>query len=173
MTTENLSIKRLLIANRGEIAIRIARTAEAMGIETLAIYSEDDEGALHRLRASREVALTGSGPSAYLDQGQILSIAAATRVDAVHPGYGFLSENADFAAACAEAGIIFVGADPDQLSRFGDKAAARRLAEDLGVPVPLGTPGPATPSTDAVVKSIGSRVAGAGRQRVRPPEGFG
>ena len=101
--------KRLLIANRGEIAIRIARTAEAMGIETIALYSEDDETALHRLRATRDLALSGSGPAAYLDQAQILDLARECGADAIHPGYGFLSENAGFAARCAAEGIRFHG----------------------------------------------------------------
>ena len=109
MTKDCKMVKRLLIANRGEIAIRIARTAEAMGIETIAIYSEDDETALHRLRATRDVALKGSGPAAYLDQEQVLRLAKDHGADAIHPGYGFLSENAGFAARCAEVGIRSFG----------------------------------------------------------------
>jgi len=143
--------KRLLIANRGEIAIRIARTAEAMGIETIALYSEDDETALHRLRATRDLALSGSGPAAYLDQAQILDLARECGADAIHPGYGFLSENADFAALCAAEGIRFIGPHPDALRLFGDKAEARALAQRCGVPVPLGTDGGAGPEAAAAL----------------------
>ncbi len=132
-------MKKLLIANRGEIAIRVARTAAEMGIATAAVYSEDDAASLHVRKADDAVALKGSGAAAYLDIARIVDAASAAGCDAVHPGYGFLSENADFARACAEAGLIFVGPSPEALSLFGDKAAARRLAQEAGVPVLSGT----------------------------------
>ncbi|MGH7009284.1 MAG: carboxyl transferase domain-containing protein, partial [Caulobacteraceae bacterium] len=128
-------IGRLLIANRGEVAIRISRTAADLGIGTVGIYSEDDTASLHIRRVDEAVALRGAGPEAYLDIPQVLDCARRKNCDAIHPGYGFLAENADFAAACAEAGITFVGPSPGQLRLLGDKGAARALAERCGVPV--------------------------------------
>ena len=101
--------RRLLIANRGEIAIRIARTAADLGIETVAVFSDDDESALHVRRADRAVALKGRGAAAYLDIDQLISAAAEQGCDALHPGYGFQSENAALARACEDARIAFVG----------------------------------------------------------------
>ncbi len=137
-------MKRLLIANRGEIAIRVARTAAEMGIVTVAVYSEDDAASLHTRKADVAVALNGAGPAAYLDRDQIIGVARETGADAVHPGYGFLSENAAFARACAEAGLIFIGPAPETLDLFGDKAAARALAARCDVPILLGTDGATT-----------------------------
>jgi len=134
----------LLIANRGEIAIRIARTAAEMGIRTVAMYSEDDAASLHTRRADIAHALRGTGAAAYLDIAQIIAAAEEHGCDAIHPGYGFLSENADFARACAEAGIAFVGPRPVLLDLFGDKVSARALAERCGVPVAPGIPAPAS-----------------------------
>ena len=130
---------RLLIANRGEIAVRIARAAAEFGIPTVAVYSADDEGAPHVAKADSAVALRGTGVPAYLDIDDVLRAAAESGADAVHPGYGFLSENARFAAACAERGVGFVGPAPEVLERFGDKTMARDLAAELGVPVLAGT----------------------------------
>ncbi|MGY9057969.1 MAG: ATP-binding protein, partial [Alphaproteobacteria bacterium] len=135
-------MQRLLIANRGEIAIRIAQTAADLGLETVAIYSEDDAASLHTRSMDQAVALTGSGPGAYLDIAQIVDTAKQAGADAIHPGYGFLAENGDFARACAEAGLTFVGPTPDTLDLFGDKVAARKLAADVGVPLLPGTDGP-------------------------------
>ncbi len=132
-------IEKLLIANRGEIAIRVARTAAEMGIATVAVYSEDDAAALHTRKADEARALKGKGAAAYLDAVQIVAAAREAGCDAVHPGYGFLSENADFARACADAGLIFIGPSPETLALFGDKAAARALAEKTNVPVLRGT----------------------------------
>jgi len=134
----------LLIANRGEIAIRIARTAAEMGIRTVAVYSEDDAASLHTRRADVAHALRGKGAAAYLDIGQVIAAAGEHGCDAIHPGYGFLSESADFARACAEAGIAFVGPRPVLLDLFGDKVSARALAERCGVPVAAGIPAPAS-----------------------------
>ena len=120
-----MPFQRLLIANRGEIAVRIARAAADLGIATVAIYSEDDAASLHTHRASEAAPLRGRGVAAYLDAADILRVARERACDAVHPGYGFLSENAAFARACASAGVAFVGPDPATLELFGDKARAR------------------------------------------------
>ncbi|MGF1454039.1 MAG: carboxyl transferase domain-containing protein [Alphaproteobacteria bacterium] len=134
-----MSITRVLIANRGEIAIRIARTCAALGLESVAVFAEDDAQALHALRAEQSEALKGAGPAAYMDIRSVIAAATRAGCDAVHPGYGFLSERADFAAACAAAGLTFVGPAPETLALFGDKARARGLAFDSGVPLLAGT----------------------------------
>ena len=134
-----MGLRRLLIANRGEIAIRIARSAAELGLASVAVCSEDDAGSLHAARADEVETLPGRGAAAYLDQEGVLGAAERARCDAVHPGYGFLSENADFARACAERGITFVGPAPETLDLFGDKARARAFAEGCGVPVLPGT----------------------------------
>jgi acetyl/propionyl-CoA carboxylase alpha subunit len=132
-------MKRILIANRGEIAKRVIRAVQELGIEAVAIYSEDDGNSSHHLIADHAIMLKGTGALAYLDQKQVLT--AAKDCDGIHPGYGFLSEKADFAAACAAAGIKFIGPTPEQLNQFGDKTAARSLARKCGVPVLSGTNG--------------------------------
>ena len=137
-------MQRLLIANRGEIAVRIARTAAEMGLATISVFSEDDAAALHIRKTDEAVALAGAGPPAYLDIDAIVAAAKAAGADAVHPGYGFLSENAAFARACAVAGLTFVGPTPETLELFGDKGRARALAQACGVPVLAGTDGPTT-----------------------------
>ncbi|MEM7251048.1 MAG: carboxyl transferase domain-containing protein [Pseudomonadota bacterium] len=139
-----MTLKHLLIANRGEIAIRIARTAAEMGVRTVAIHSEDDAQSLHIRSADDARALEGQGPSAYLDADQLIEVANATGCDAVHPGYGFLSENEHFAKRCEEAGLTFVGPRPEVLGLFGDKSAARTFAVNNGVNVVSGTDGPTT-----------------------------
>ncbi len=136
-----LRFRRVLIANRGEIAIRIARALADLGIESIAVHATDDAASLHVARADRAVALPAGGVAAYLDGEAIIAAAQSVAADAIHPGYGFLSENAAFARACAAAGIAFIGPDPDTLDRLGDKAAARRLASEAGVPMAEGTPG--------------------------------
>jgi acetyl/propionyl-CoA carboxylase alpha subunit/acetyl-CoA carboxylase carboxyltransferase component len=128
-------IRRVLIANRGEIAIRIARTAADLGIGTVAIHGSDDADGLHCQRADRAVALPGRGARAYLDQEAVLAAARDAGCDAVHPGYGFLAERADFAARVLDAGLTWVGPTPAQLELFGDKIAARALAARCDVPV--------------------------------------
>ncbi len=130
-----VSVTRLLIANRGEIAVRVARAAASLGIESVAVFSHDDAESLHRTIADEAMPLAGSGPAAYLDIDAVLYAAVAARCDAIHPGYGFLSENAEFAQRCIEAGLTFVGPRPDVLELFGDKARARALARSLHVPV--------------------------------------
>jgi pyruvate carboxylase len=145
-------IRKLLCANRGEIAIRVFRAATELGIRTVAIYSHEDRVHLHRYKAD-EAYLVGEGKSpvgAYLDIPQIIRIAKEAGVDAIHPGYGFLSERPDFAAACREAGIEFVGPDATTIELLADKTAARTLAEEAGVPVVPGTPGGVPSSEDAL-----------------------
>ena len=129
---------KLLIANRGEIAIRIARAAAELEIPTVAVYSEDDERSLHVRKADAAVALPGIGAASYLDMDSVVAAAQASGCDALHPGYGFLSENASFAARCEAAGIAFVGPAPPALALFGDKVRARQLAIDNDVPVVAG-----------------------------------
>ena len=141
---KSMKLSKILIANRGEIAIRIARAASGLGITAVTIYSEDDSKSLHVPAGDEACALKGSGTAAYLDAGQIISIARAAGCDAVHPGYGFLSESADLARRCAQAGLTFIGPRPETLELFGDKAQARRLAGDCDVPVMAGTAGAVT-----------------------------
>ena len=126
---------KLLIANRGEIAVRIHRTAREMGIETVGVHPADDSESLHVETMDEAVELTGTGAAAYLDIEQIIAVARDRGCGAIHPGYGFLAENADFAAACEAAGIVFVGPSPDVLRLFGDKIKARDLAAANGLPV--------------------------------------
>jgi pyruvate carboxylase len=135
---------RVMAANRGEIAIRVFRACTELGKRTIAVYSEEDSLALHRYKADEAYLLPSRrGPvEAYLDIEAIVALAVEKRVDAIHPGYGFLSENADFARRCAEAGIVFIGPTPEQLELFGDKVRARQLALEAGLPVVPGTPGP-------------------------------
>ena len=130
-------IKRLLAANRSEIAIRIFRSAHELGIRTVAIYSHEDRHALHRFKADEayEVGKAGEPIRAYLDVDAIIALAKKHEVDAIHPGYGFLSENPHFAQACADAGIVFVGPQVQTLNQLGDKISARKIAERAKVPV--------------------------------------
>jgi len=139
MTANRHRIARLLVANRGEIAIRVMRAAKVLEIESVAIHSEDDRESLHVRSADGAHALAGTGAAAYLDGAQIVAAARATGCDAVHPGYGFLSENADFARRCREAGLTFVGPRTELLELFGDKIRARDAAARAGVPVLDGT----------------------------------
>ncbi|MDQ7973135.1 MAG: carboxyl transferase domain-containing protein [Rhodocyclaceae bacterium] len=135
---------KVLIANRGEIAVRLVRALQDAGIASVAVHSRDDAQALHAQLADTAVALDATGPSAYLDIPALIAVAKAQGCDAVHPGYGFLSERADFAQACAEAGLVFIGPTPEQLALFGDKARARALAQQCDVPVMPGSPGAVT-----------------------------
>lgn len=133
------SEQTLLIANRGEIAIRIARAAAAVGMRTVAAYSQDDARSLHVRRCDEAVGLPGRGARAYLDAEQIIEAARARRCSAIHPGYGFLSESATFATAVRAAGLTFVAPRTELLALFGDKTRSRELARSLDVPVPRGT----------------------------------
>ena len=137
-------MRRLLIANRSEIAVRIGRAAMDLGIEAIAVYSEDDANGLHLRIADEAVALDGRGVPAYLDIEGVVGRAVEANCDAVHPGYGFLAENADFATACADAGITFVGPRPEVLELFGDKGRARAASTGADVPVLRGTDRPTT-----------------------------
>ena len=132
---------RMLIANRGEVAVRIARAAGDLGVETVAVFSIDDAGSGHSGVADYAAPLTASGPRAYLDAEAIIAQAVEHECDAVHPGYGFLSENAAFARLCAERGLVFIGPHPRTLDLFGDKARARSLAREAGISVPRGVQG--------------------------------
>jgi len=152
-------IKKVLAANRSEIAIRIFRAANELGLRTVAIYSQEDRLALHRFKADEAYQIgAGKGPvQAYLDIAGIVGLAKEKGVDAIHPGYGFLAENAEFARACAKAGIIFIGPTPDLLDLLGDKTAARKLAASAGVRVLPGTADPVTSPEKAqkIAKKIG------------------
>jgi len=142
--SRQMPIRKLMAANRSEIAIRIFRAANELGLRTVAVYSKEDRLALHRFKADEAYAVgEGKGPvEAYLDIAGIVSLAKAKSVDAIHPGYGFLSENPALARACAKAGIVFVGPTPELLELLGDKTAARGLAISAGVPILPGTERP-------------------------------
>jgi acetyl/propionyl-CoA carboxylase alpha subunit len=169
-------VSRLLVANRGEIAVRVIRAARELGIGTVAVHAEDDADSLHVRRADDGVALPGHGPAAYLDAGELVRAAVTTGCDAVHPGYGFLSERAAFARACLEADLTWVGPRPGLLDLFGDKAAGRALAARCGVPVLAGSEGPVDldealaflaglgPGAAVMVKAV----AGGGGRGMRP-----
>ena len=144
--------KRVLIANRGEIAIRIARAASALGVESVGVYPAVDRLALHTQLTSsaREIASASADPvRAYLDIEAIIAAAKASDCDCVHPGYGFLSENANFAQRCAMEGLRFIGPSPASLALFGDKIEARAFAQSLQIPVLAGTPGPLASGDEA------------------------
>ena len=152
------SFGKLLVANRSEIAIRVFRSAHELGIRTVAIYSHEDRFALHRFKADEayRVGKPGEPIRAYLDIPGIVALAREVGVDAIHPGYGFLSENAAFARACRDAGITFVGPKPDILDQLGDKVTARRIARQAGVPV---LPGSDTPvSSNAEARELADRL---------------
>jgi len=144
-----VSIRKILVANRSEIAIRIVRAAHELGLQTVNVYSEEDHLTLHRF-ASSEAYLVGKGRTptgAYLDMDDLLRVARESHCDAVHPGYGFLSENPEFADRCAAAGVRFIGPRPDVMRRLGNKVEARRIAEAAGVAcMPATPPLPADPA---------------------------
>jgi pyruvate carboxylase len=152
------SFKRILVANRSEIAIRVFRACTELGIRTLGIFSKEDRTALHRYKADETYALDErlEPIKAYLDIPGIISIAKRHGADAIHPGYGFLSENAAFARACEEAGIVFIGPSPALLDMMGDKTAARKQAQQVGLPVVPGTDAPVA-GPDAAV-AIASKI---------------
>ncbi|QPK78694.1 ATP-grasp domain-containing protein [Corynebacterium lizhenjunii] len=138
-----MKIKTVLIANRGEIAVRVARVARDLGIKSVAIYSEADAGALHTQVADEAYALPGNtAADTYMNVPALLDIAVRAGADAIHPGYGFLSENSEFARTVREAGLLWIGPDPDAIDLLGDKIAARRVAEEVGAPLAPGTSDP-------------------------------
>jgi acetyl/propionyl-CoA carboxylase alpha subunit/acetyl-CoA carboxylase carboxyltransferase component len=139
---EGPDVMRLLIANRGEIALRIIRTATELGLGTVAVYAEDDADTPHVHAADEAIGLPGAGPAAYLDHAAILAAAKKSGAELIHPGYGFLSEQPEFARACATAGYTFVGPDAAALERFGNKSSARHAAAAADVPVLPATEGP-------------------------------
>src|SRR3984885_13759005 len=139
-----MNVTKLLIANRGEIAVRIARAAADMGLPSVAVHSEDDAHSLHLRMADEYRSLPGRGAAAYLDAKAIVAAAKEAGCDAIHPGYGFLAERADFAQRCADAGLTFIGPDVAHLELFGDKARARIAAVAASVPVIRGLDHPVT-----------------------------
>lgn len=157
--TEIRPIRKLMVANRSEIAIRIMRAATELGIRTVAVYAQEDRFCPHRFKADEAYELDkNKGPlGAYLDIDGIVALAKEKGVDAIHPGYGFLSENPEFAQACKDAGIIFIGPEPKVLQMMGDKTAARNVARKLGVPILEGTDEPVSRRSEAltIAKKIG------------------
>ena len=145
-------MKKLLVANRSEIAVRIFRSASELNLRTVAIYAEEDRFGVHRFKADEAYLVgKGKGPvAAYLDIESIISLAKEKKVDMIHPGYGFLSENAHFARACEDASIIFVGPSPELLERMGDKVAAKKAADEAGVPTLPATPNPVSKPAEAL-----------------------
>ncbi len=167
--------KRILIANRGEIAVRVIRACREMGIRTVAVYSQPDESCLH-VQLADEAVCIGKAPSSesYLKIANIISAAEVTDVDAIHPGFGFLSENAHFADICEECGITFIGPSPDNIRDMGDKARAREMMKKAGVPVTPGSDGvvPTQEAAMAIAKKLGypvliKAVAGGGGKGMR------
>src|SRR6478672_8176543 len=155
-----MPFKKLLIANRGEIAIRIARAAGEAGLATVAVYPADDAASLHVRAADSSHEISGRGARAYLDIEAVIAAAKATGCDALHPGYGFLSENSALARRCIEESIVFVGPSPEALDLFGDKAQAKALAKKCGVPVIEGTGGPTSlEQARTFLASLGSGAA--------------
>jgi acetyl-CoA carboxylase biotin carboxylase subunit len=166
--------RKILIANRGEIAVRVVRACRELGIETVAIYSDADRDSLH-VRYADEARRIGPAPSveSYLKMDDVIRIALEAGAEAIHPGYGFLAENADFARACRDNNVVFIGPTPEATALMGDKASARRIAGDVGVPVIPGTE--ATTSDEEVLESAGGigfpllvkAVAGGGGKGMR------
>ena len=136
-------IRKLLIANRGEIAVRIIRACREMGIATVAVYSEADEESLHTQLADEAICI-GPGPSAqsYLNMEQIISATMVSGADAIHPGFGFLSENSKFVRMCEKCNVVFIGPSADVIDKMGNKSQARKTMQEAGVPVVPGTKEP-------------------------------
>lgn len=150
--------QKILIANRGEIALRVIRACREMGVPTVAVYSEADAEALH-VRFADEAVCIGPAPSpkSYLDYRRVIAAAEISGADAIHPGYGFLAENAEFAEVCADNGFTFIGPSPDAIRRMGDKSLAKKTMRDAGVPVTPGSDGPVATLAEArkVAEEIG------------------
>src|ERR1700722_6372572 len=168
-------MKKILIANRGEIAVRVIRAAHDMGLQTVAVYSQADREALHVLFADEAVCI-GEPPSSksYLKISNILSACEITGADAIHPGYGFLSENANFASICESCGLNFIGPSPSAISLLGDKAQAKQLARSVKAPVIPGSVGIVSTVEEGVrvAREVGfpifiKAVAGGGGKGIR------
>ncbi len=162
MTVAQKKITKVLIANRGEIAVRIARAARDSGIASVAVYADQDRDAMHVKLADEAYALNGTtGPETYLVIEKIMDVAKRSGADAVHPGYGFLAENADFARAVIAGGLIWIGPSPDAIERLGDKVSARHVAEKVGAPLAPGTINPVSGAEEVLdfVKIHGLPVA--------------
>ncbi len=144
-------IKKVLVANRGEIAVRVMRTCREMGIVSVAVYSDADRNSMH-VRYADEAYYIGPSPSneSYLNIDKIIKTAKKSKADAIHPGYGFLSENAEFSDRCKKEGIIFIGPSSYSISNMGDKITARRTMTKAGVPVVPGTTDPLKSDEDAL-----------------------
>jgi len=172
-------LKRVLIANRGEIALRIIRACRELDVETVAVWSQADESALHAQFATRSLCIgPAKAADSYLNQDAILSAALATGCDAVHPGYGFLSENPEFADRCVQAGLKYIGPSGDVIRKLGSKAAARTMAQTAGVPVAPGSDGPLKNARQAreLAEKVGYPVllkasAGGGGRGMRRADG--
>ncbi len=155
-------ITKLLIANRGEIAVRIIRAAHDSGIPTVAVYSDGDRNSPHAIMADEAYSLVGlTASETYLSIEKIIRIAKRSQADAIHPGYGFLAENADFARAVLDAGLIWVGPSPEAIEILGDKISARQIAEKVGAPLAPGTKEPVRDAQEvlAFVETHGLPVA--------------
>src|SRR3954452_18761111 len=176
--------KKVLIANRGEIALRVIRACRELGLETVAVYSDADRESLHVRFADDDVCI-GPPPArdSYLNIPRLIAAAEITGADAIHPGYGFLAENAEFAEICAASKITFIGPTADQIRTMGDKAQARKAMSAVGVPIVPGTPGPVEDSDEALTfaTQIGFPViikaaaggGGKGMRVARDPDDFG
>jgi acetyl/propionyl-CoA carboxylase alpha subunit len=175
-------VRKVLIANRGEIAVRVARACRDLGLASVAVYAPCDRDALHVAAAGEAWPLAGNPPKeSYLDIGQLIAVARRAGADAVHPGYGFLAENAAFAEACRDAGLTFIGPSPAAIRTMGSKTGARQAAIQAGAPVVPGTESPlAADVPDAEIAELASRVgypvmlkavAGGGGRGLRVVEG--
>src|SRR5690554_6740204 len=167
-----MTFRSVLIANRGEIAIRIARACGELNIRTVSVFAEDDSNGLHTRQSDESVPLKGRGVKAYLDMEQLITVAKAHECDAIHPGYGFLAENAEFARQCEQAGLMFIGPAPDVLELFGNKSSARALAERCQVPLVNGINSPVSQeAAEAFLAQHGAlmlkAVAGGGGRGIR------
>ena len=148
--------KKILIANRGEIACRIIKACQEMKIKTVAIYSDIDSESPHVMMADESVEIGPANPSeSYLNFDKVIGAAKETNSDAIHPGYGFLSENGEFAKFVADSGLIFIGPDPDTIRLMGDKAESKKMMIDAGVPTIPGSDGELSGNIDAIARGIG------------------